>query len=80
MIASLEGRESSNNDPLAQVIAQAQDASQRGCVHDPYREQAVSLAREMGNGQALTAQLVNSRNIMAMQNGMMKQSPCLKKC
>ena len=60
-IASLEGGRVSNDDPLAQVIAQARDASQRGDVQSAiqYQEQAVSLAREMGNGQTLTAQLVN---------------------
>lgn len=61
LIASLDGGAVSNDDPLAQVLAQARDASQRGNVVSAiqYQEQAVSLVREMGNGQALTAQLVN---------------------
>jgi len=61
MIASLEGGAVANVDPLAQVIAQARDASQRGNVESAiqYQEQAVSLAREMNNGKTLTAQLVN---------------------
>ncbi len=52
MIASLEGGAVSNDDPLAQVLAQARDASQRGDVQSAiqYQEQAVSLARGAGEG------------------------------
>ena len=61
LIVRLEGGAVSTDDPLAQALAQARDASQRRDVKSAiqYQEQAVSLAREMGNGQALTAQLVN---------------------
>ena len=58
MIAQLEGGGVSNDDPLAQVIAQARDASDVQSAIQ-YQEQAVAIAREMGNGQVLTVQLVN---------------------
>lgn len=66
LIASLEGDLTPSpsptgrgeSDPLAQVIALAREASDVQSAIQ-YQEQAVSLAREMGNGQALTAQLVN---------------------
>lgn len=53
MIASLEGVAVSSDDPLAQVLAQARDASQRGDVQSAiqYQEQAVSLARGAGEGR-----------------------------
>ncbi len=53
LIASLEGGAVSNDDPLAQALAQARDASQRGDMGSAiqYQEQAVSLAREAGEGR-----------------------------
>ncbi len=59
LIARLEGSTVSNEDPLAQVIAQARDASQRGDVVSAiqYQEQAVSLARGAGEGREALVRL-----------------------
>ena len=65
LIARLEGGAVSNDDPLAQVLAQAREASQRGDVQSAiqYQEQAVSLARGVGEGRevlvALSVMLYN---------------------
>ncbi|MBN8580179.1 MAG: tetratricopeptide repeat protein [Anaerolineae bacterium] len=75
MIAELEGGAVANDDPLAQVLAQAREASQRGDVQSAiqYQEQAVSLAREressksgIENSQTLFVQMVNLAQFYAM--------------
>ena len=59
MIADLQGDEVANNDPLAQVLAQAREASQRGDVQSTiqYQEQAVKLARGAGEGREVLVSL-----------------------
>jgi hypothetical protein len=70
MIASLEsgGGESQAGNPLARVIAQARSAAERGDLQSAiqFQEQAVELAREMENSQALFVQMVNLAQYFAM--------------